>query len=227
MISPIAELSSVSRSYPVGEKIIPVLRDLHLTVHTGDRIVLFGPSGCGKTTLLHLLALLDTPDSGSYYLEGHSTEKLPEAQRAQLRAENIGLIFQKFHLLPYHSVKENIRLRTRYLASASPTSEDQLSKLVNDMGLAHLVDHPVRLLSGGEQQRVCIARACFQPPRLLLADEPTGNLDQANSEKVQELLSGLSPSTPIVVATHDPAWLPFATRRFQFNKGSLEEESVS
>lgn len=224
MTAPVAELDAVTRSYDVHGKPVPVLRNLHLTVHRSDRIVLFGPSGCGKTTLLHLLALLDEGNSGSYTLEGQDLWQLSEAEKARIRAGKIGLVFQRFHLLPFHTVRENILLRARYLPESRSGICDRVSGLLDQMGLSGLADHPARFLSGGEQQRVCIARACLQPPRLLLADEPTGNLDEANSQRVQTLLRQIADTTPVVLATHDPAWLPFATRVFHFRDGALVEE---
>jgi putative ABC transport system ATP-binding protein len=224
MTAPVAELRSVSRTYQVQGSAVPVLRDLDLTIHSGDRIVIFGPSGCGKTTLLHLLALLDEGTTGSYSLLGHNLWPLPEKERARIRAEQIGLIFQRFHLLPYHTVTENIRLRGRYLPEAVDDGKERLTQLLDGMGLTPVANRPVRLLSGGEQQRVCIARACYLPPRLLLADEPTGNLDEENSNRVQALLRTVARNTPVVVATHDPFWIPFATRVLRLTQGTLTEE---
>lgn len=227
MTAPVAQLTSVSRTYQVRDSSVRVLRDIHVTVNPGDRIVLFGPSGCGKTTLLHLLALLDEPTSGSYALQGQAVGPLAENKKARLRAEKIGLVFQRFHVLPYHSVLENIQLRTRYLKDAPLPDREQTLVLLEQVGLADLADRPVRLLSGGEQQRVCIARACYHQPALLLADEPTGNLDASHSQSIQALLQRIGGNAPVVVATHDSSWLSFATRVFRFHQGSLKEDSVA
>jgi putative ABC transport system ATP-binding protein len=226
MTAPVAEMNDVTRTYEVHGKPVPVLRNLNLTIHRSDRIVLFGPSGCGKTTLLHLLALLDEGNTGSYSLEQENLWRISEAEKARIRAEKIGLIFQRFHLLPFHTVRENILLRARYLPESGPGTFDRISGLLDQMGLTGLADHPVRFLSGGEQQRVCIARACVHTPRLLLADEPTGNLDESNSDRVQNLLRQIADTTPVVLATHDPSWLPFATRVFHFRDGALVEENA-
>jgi len=222
MNPPVAELQSVSRSFPLGDTSVSVLKQVDLSIHPGERIVLFGSSGCGKTTLLHLLALLDLPSSGEIRFANQSTSTLSEKERAHLRAIHIGLVFQRFHLLPFHTVRENIQLRSRYV-NAPASLHNRADHLLEDMGLKDLEDQPVRFLSGGEQQRVCIARALLFPPSLLLADEPTGNLDEANSARVRHLFEGMSSDTPIVLATHDPGWLPFATRVLRFENGALIE----
>jgi len=218
------ELAGVTRTFPSVGGDIRVLEGVDLCVETGDRIVLFGPSGCGKTTLLHVMALLDRPSSGNVLLRGENSIPWTEARRAEHRARHIGLVFQQFHLLPWHSVRDNLRLRLRYLPAGTVprTNEDDLLARV---GLAHRADHPARLLSGGERQRLCVARALHVPPDLLLADEPTGNLDERNSDAVRNLFREVADrKTPVVIATHDTRWLPFATRVFRFEQGRLTEE---
>jgi len=205
---------------------VPVLKEVDLTVNAGDRLVLFGASGCGKTTLLHILSMLDGENEGSYHFEGENVSLLSETERARLRARKIGLVFQRFHLLPFHTVSENIQLRTRYLHHEPQPPPGTCEHLLEKVGLTDLADQPVRFLSGGEQQRVCIARALYQPPSLLLADEPTGNLDESNSTKIRTLFSDIAATTPVVLATHDPGWLSFATRVFRFQNGTLVEEAA-
>lgn len=226
MSVPVAELSGVHRTYDLHGQPIPVLKGIDLTIHAADRLVLFGPSGCGKTTLLHILGLLDTPDAGTQRLKGTSVLALNEKQRSALRASEIGLVFQTFHLLPHHTVRENVRLRTRYLPSASPTTREREDEVLEQVGLQDHAARPARLLSGGEQQRVCIARALLHPPALFLADEPTGNLDGDHSRQIQNLFLEVAKHAPVVVATHDTSWLEFATRVCRFEEGSLVEEST-
>lgn len=223
MNPPVAELSGVHRTYQVHGKALPVLRGIDLCIHPGDRIVLFGPSGCGKTTLLHLLGLLDLPDEGEQFMGGTSLRNLSEAQRSRHRAEHIGLVFQTFHLLPHHSVRQNIRLRVRYLP-CSPISSSHENEILRQVGLESHAERPARLLSGGEQQRVCIARALLHRPALFLADEPTGNLDEEHSLQIQQLFMEVAKHAPVVVATHDASWLDFATRVCRFHEGRLIEE---
>jgi putative ABC transport system ATP-binding protein len=200
-----------------------VLREVSFSFHPGDRIVLFGPSGCGKTTLLHLLALLDRPTDGNLSFSGNDTAPWTEAECCRFRAESIGMVFQHFHILPYHSALHNVELATRY---RKPVPHDlPAHTLLQRVGLEHRAGIPARLLSGGEKQRLCIARALQGNPKLLLADEPTGNLDLKNSENIRRLFNDLSqPDILTVVATHDPEWRSFATRILEFSaEGSLTE----
>ncbi len=225
MTPPVVECTGIHRTFEVDGQTVPVLKGVDLTIHSRDRIVLFGPSGCGKTTLLHLLALLDTPDKGTQTLKGEDTVSATEDLRAALRASEIGLVFQTFHLLPHHTVLENIRLRTRYLQNTGQIPGDREQDVLKEVGLEEHAHRPARLLSGGEQQRVCIARALLHQPSLFLADEPTGNLDQENSVKVRDLFMKVAEQAPVVVATHDRSWLSFATRVVQFRDGVLIEDS--
>jgi putative ABC transport system ATP-binding protein len=225
MTTPVAELTQVCRSFDVGGKAVHVLNNLDLTIGHQDRIVLFGPSGCGKTTLLHLLALLDEPTRGFYHLEGKDISSLTEPEKAACRASRIGLVFQRFHLLPFHTVQENIELRTRYRDGGERDAPEAITTLLEQVGLEDMADRPARLLSGGEQQRVCIARALYVKPSLFLADEPTGNLDRANSAIIKTLFDQAARSTPVVIATHDPDWLDFATRVLRFEDGCLMEDT--
>lgn len=227
MTSPVVECSGLCRTFQVSGQNIPVLKGIDLVIHPGDRIVLFGPSGCGKTTLLHILGLLDLPTSGTHLFQNQDLTSLPENERATLRASEIGFVFQTFHLLPHHSVLENIRLRTRYVKRPNVMTKDREYEVLRQVGLEEHATRPARLLSGGEQQRVCIARALLHQPSLFLADEPTGNLDQEHSTNVQNLFTEVAKHAPVVVATHDASWLTFATRVFRFVDGTLLEEACS
>lgn len=224
MNSPCMQLQNIQRTFDTSEGPRRVLADINLEVSPGDRIVLFGPSGCGKTTLLHLMAFLDQPTRGKLIFQGAPAENWNEAQRCGIRAAKIGLVFQQFHLLPHHSVMENVLLRLRYLKDKIPlpvSPED----LLTEVGLRDRANHPARLLSGGEKQRLCIARAMLLQPALFLADEPTGNLDAENGERVRQLFSGVSKrGAAMVIATHDKRWFEFATRVFHFAEGRLIED---
>jgi len=225
MKTPRVKLDQVSRSFPTKEEPLTILRDIDLEIQPADRIVLYGPSGCGKTTLLHILALLDAPTNGDVHFLGGRTSQWTETQRCERRAGEIGMVFQQFHLLPYHSVMENLLLRLRYLPAASVDSLEPES-LLDDVGLAAHSKKAARLLSGGEKQRLCIARAMLVQPSLFLADEPTGNLDTENAQRVRALFTDVAErGASMVIATHDDRWFDFATRIFRFENGRLIEES--
>lgn len=217
-------LRGVERRFSTPAEDLVVLRDIHLSLSPGDRIVLFGPSGCGKTTLLHLMALLDRPDAGRIEMRGEDTAAWSEERRCAHRATHIGLVFQHFHLLPHHSLRHNLLLAARYAGETGPSPEDRADELLERTGLAARAAHPARLLSGGEKQRLCVARAVFHRPTLLLADEPTGNLDPRNARTIRHLFEELSgPDHAVVLATHDPDWRSFADRVLTFtDRGDLE-----
>ncbi len=181
---------------------VKALDDINLEVKKGDFLAIMGPSGSGKTTLLNILSLMDNLTSGTYHLGGVDTTKMDENEKIVIRREKIGLIFQQFHLIPYLSALENVMLAQYY---HSTTDEEDAKKVLDLVGLSHRYTHLPSQLSGGEQQRVCIARALINEPDILLADEPTGNLDEKNEQVVLELLKKLSnEGKTIVLITHNP-----------------------
>jgi putative ABC transport system ATP-binding protein len=221
MTPPLVQVQQLHRHFGTHK----VLNGIDLKIHCGDRIILFGPSGCGKTTLLHLLGLLDQPDHGQHHFKGIDCGSLSETQRCRMRAKEIGMIFQHFHLLPAHSVLDNVNLRLRYFPGPARrgTSADPLLK---QLGLYERRHQPARVLSGGEKQRLCIARALLSEPSLLLADEPTGNLDADNSGSIRQLFEqAATKQIPVVIATHDTRWFDFANRVLYFEQGTLVEKS--
>lgn len=181
-----------------------VLRGITLELNPGDRLAILGPSGCGKTTLLNLLGGLDRPDEGEVILEGQSLSNANPTERARVRRERIGTIFQFFHLIPTLTTSENIQLPLELLGWSPKQSEERVNHLLDSVGLTHRGHAWVSQLSGGEQQRVAVARALASKPAILLADEPTGNLDQTSGKKVLDLLSHLTlqESTTLVMVTH-------------------------
>lgn len=181
---------------------VKALDDINVEVKKGDFLAIMGPSGSGKTTLLNILSLMDTLTSGTYHLGGVDTTKMNEEEKMIIRREKIGLIFQQFHLIPYLSALENVMLAQYY---HSVTDENEAKKALDLVGLSHRYTHLPSQLSGGEQQRVCIARALINEPDILLADEPTGNLDEKNELVVLDLLKDLSKQgKTIVLITHNP-----------------------
>ncbi|HQY34245.1 ABC transporter ATP-binding protein [Actinotalea sp.] len=220
---PVIELRDLTRTFP-GDPPVHALRATDLRVERGEYVSVIGPSGSGKSTLLHMLGLLDRPTTGDYLLDGVPTGTLPERDRAALRGGRIGFVFQSFHLLAQRSVLDNVLLATLY--SGVPRSErrDRALAALDRVGLSHRLDFLPTVLSGGERQRVAVARAVIASPHVLLADEPTGNLDSATSEGVLDLFDELHrDGLTLVVITHDDAVSARAQRRVRIADGVLTE----
>ena len=180
---------------------VKALQNINFAVQSGEWLAIMGPSGSGKSTLLNILSLMDEQSSGEYFLDGVSVSTLDEAAKIRIRREKIGLIFQQFHLIPYLNALENVMLAQFYHSSVD---EEDARAVLEKVGLSHRLKHLPSELSGGEQQRLCIARALINDPELLLADEPTGNLDEANEKIVLELLRALkNEGKTIVLITHN------------------------
>jgi putative ABC transport system ATP-binding protein len=221
--APIVELRDVTRSFP-GPPEVQALKQVNLAVSAGDYVAIVGPSGSGKSTMLNLLGLLDRPSVGEYYLSGELTAQLTEAERASVRATTIGFVFQAFHLLPHRSVLDNVLLPMLYSGVPRAEREARARDALRRVGLSHRVDFSPGTLSGGERQRVAVARAVVSSPRLLLADEPTGNLDQGTSGEVMELFEELNADgLTLVVITHDDAIARRARRTIRIADGRLSE----
>jgi len=218
------ELSAVSRSYPEPAGRIPVLTGIDLSVKPGEWVAVTGPSGSGKTTLLNLIALLDTPDSGSIKLDGREVAGLPENQAAELRSRRIGMVFQLHHLLPQCSALENVLLPTIPAGIDGETAMERAKSLLCRIGLESRMNHFPGQLSGGECQRVAVARALINSPGLLLADEPTGALDLHATDALLELLAGFHrDGMTILMVTHSERAAAAAQRRYVLSNGTLAE----
>lgn len=221
--APLVELSAVGRCFP-GPPEVHAVRDVDLTVPSGDYVSIIGPSGSGKSSLLHLLGLLDRPTAGTYRLDGVDTTTLGERRRARLRATRIGFVFQSFHLLRHRTVVENVMLAAMYTGVTRGERHRRAVDALVAVGLEHRLEFFPTTLSGGEQQRVAIARALVTRPALLLADEPTGNLDSASSEGVLDLFDRLhGDGLTLAVITHDDTVSRRAGRRVRITDGHLED----
>ncbi|ECO2923990.1 ABC transporter ATP-binding protein [Campylobacter coli] len=199
---------------------VKALDNINLNIYKGEWLAIMGPSGSGKSTLLNILSLMDDPNSGKYILDNEDLEQINEEQKITLRREKIGLIFQQFHLIPYLSALENVMLSQYYHSSVD---EEDAKAILEKVGLSHRLSHLPSQLSGGEQQRVCIARALINNPEILLADEPTGNLDEANEKIVLETLQKLkNEGKTIVLITHNPELAKFADRTLILQHGILK-----
>jgi putative ABC transport system ATP-binding protein len=225
MSEPLLQLREVTRSFP-GEPEVRALRGIDLTVLDGDYLAIVGPSGSGKSTMLNVLGLLDKPTSGEYVLDGTSTTVLDDDARTALRARVLGFVFQAFHLLPRRTVLENVMLPLIYSGALRDEREPRAREALHRVGLDHRVGFRPDVLSGGERQRVAVARAIVTRPRVVLADEPTGNLDGERTEEIMELFEELHRGgMTLVVITHDTAVADRADRMVRIADGRLSEVS--
>ena len=221
--APVVELVDVTRSFP-GPPEVRALKSVNLTIRRGDYLSIVGPSGSGKSTLLNVLGLLDRPTVGEYRLGGVLTGALDEAQRAGLRARTIGFVFQAFHLLPRRTVLDNVLLATLYSGVPRHERMSRARAALERVGLGHRMGFMPTTLSGGERQRVAVARAVMASPQLILADEPTGNLDQRTSGEVMDLFEELNADgLSLVVITHDQKVADRADRSIRISDGRVSE----
>jgi putative ABC transport system ATP-binding protein len=196
------------------------LDNVNMQVREGEWVSIMGPSGSGKTTMLNLLSLLDTPTEGRYILDGVDTSTVNERERAVVRREKIGLVFQQFHLVPYLSALENVMLAQYYHGMID---RGDAAEVLERVGLSHRIGHLPSQLSGGEQQRVCIARALINQPAIILADEPTGNLDEANEQIILDFFKELhAEGRTIILVTHNPELAEFADRTVRLHHGKVQ-----
>jgi len=219
------DLKNIYKTYHVGELDVPVLKGVSLSVGGGELVALVGASGSGKSTLMNILGCLDHPTSGEYWLEGHDVSRLSSDERALLRNHKIGFVFQNFNLLPRTSALDNVMLPLSYTLEALSDREvhNRATELLDRFDLGDRVHHEPSQLSGGEQQRVAIARALINQPTLLLADEPTGNLDSHTSEEVLRVFQGLNREEhlTIIIVTHDPVVARHAGRIIGVSDGVI------
>jgi putative ABC transport system ATP-binding protein len=218
-------LSGIERRFKVGDQTVAALRGIDLTLTDGEFAAVMGPSGSGKSTLLNILGLLDRPDAGTYALDGIETTTLGEERRAALRRERIGFIFQSFHLIARLTAAENVELPLTLAGVAPRERRERVAAALETLGLTPRAHHRPDQLSGGQRQRVAIARATVTAPRLILADEPTGNLDRASGEEVIRALEGLNAhGLTLVLVTHDPHLGGRAGRRIRMEDGAIAED---
>jgi len=224
---PLLRLEKVSKVFVTDELETHALAGIHIDVAKGEYLSIAGPSGCGKSTLLAILGLLDTPTGGMYYLNGKPVTELKLSERARIRNREIGFIFQAFNLIGDLTVYENVELPLTYRGMPSAERKRRVQEALERVGMSHRMKHYPAQLSGGQQQRVAVARALSGDPLILLADEPTGNLDSANGEAVMTLLRELHQAgSTICMVTHDPRYSEFADRTIHLFDGRIVEESV-
>jgi putative ABC transport system ATP-binding protein len=225
MADPLIQLQGIKKVFYTDEVETHALSDIHLEIRNGEYVAIAGPSGCGKTTLLSILGLLDSPTDGMYTLDGQPVAKLTASERARVRNRRIGFIFQAFNLIGDLTVYENVELPLTYRGMASDERRKRVQSALERVGMSHRMKHFPAQLSGGQQQRVAVARAVAGDPAILLADEPTGNLDSTNGEAVMELLRELHRGgATICMVTHDPRYARHADRSVHLFDGKVVEE---
>jgi putative ABC transport system ATP-binding protein len=224
-MTPLIHLENLTKVFTTDEVETHALSGVHLDIRRGDYIAISGPSGCGKSTLLSILGLLDSPTEGAYWLNGQPVEGLRLGQRARIRNREIGFIFQSFNLIGDLTVYENVELPLTYRGLGRAERRRRVSDALEKIGMSHRAKHYPSQLSGGQQQRVAVARALVGEPSILLADEPTGNLDSKNGEAVMELLSDLHRGgATICMVTHDPRFARHADRTVHLFDGQIVDE---
>ena len=218
-------MTGLTKSYRTDTVETTALDSVDLDIADGEFVAIMGPSGCGKSTLLNVMGMLDSPTSGSYVFNGHEVAGLSEAQLADTRKANIGFIFQSFNLVDELTVRENVELALLYHNFPSAERKARVDRVLDKVGIAHRAKHRPTQLSGGQQQRVAVARALVGEPKLILADEPTGNLDTAHGEEVMRMLRQLNQEgSTIVMVTHSPAPADFASRIVNMLDGRILQE---
>lgn len=219
--------NDLTKVYRTDEVETTALNNVNLEIKAGEFVAIMGPSGCGKSTLLNVIGLLDNPSSGEMHIFDHEVAKYPERKRTNLRKANIGFIFQSFNLIDELTVYENVELPLLYLKMSSSERKKKVGEVLDRMQITHRKKHFPQQLSGGQQQRVAVARAVVANPKLILADEPTGNLDSANGEEVMNMLTQLNEAgTTIIMVTHSPSHAEYAHRVIQLFDGHIITENI-
>ena len=226
MVAAQIELNGIERVFRLGDSVVHALAGIDLAIDAGEYLSVMGPSGSGKSTLLNVLGLLDSPDAGTYRLEGRDVTTLSPAEQARVRSRRIGFVFQSFHLVPRLTAAENVALPMMLAGVPAAERAPRVEKALADFGLTDRARHKPDELSGGQRQRVAIARATVMQPAMLLADEPTGNLDRATGEEVMRLLEDLHErGVTLVMVTHDQALGDRAHRRLYMEDGRIRRDS--
>ena len=225
MANPLIDITQIKRDFQLGSEIINVLKGIDLQINKGEYVALMGPSGSGKSTLMNLLGCLDTPTSGTYILNGNDVSKMHDDDLAEIRNKEIGFVFQTFNLLPRTTALDNVALPMIYAGYSKPERMERAKEVLTQVGLSDRMDHQPNQLSGGQRQRVAVARALVNKPSIILADEPTGNLDPQTSVEIMEVLRKINANgKTILMATHDYALvLKYPSKTLKFEGGKMFE----
>ena len=222
MAKPIIKLEKVKKTYQMGDFVVEAVKDISITINKGDFVAIVGPSGSGKSTMMNLVGALDLATEGKIFLDGLNIENLEESELAQIRGKKIGFVFQNFNLIPTLTALENVMLPMIFQNVSLEEREEKAKKLLEDIGLGHRLTHLPNELSGGEKQRVALARALANDPEVILADEPTGNLDTKRSKEVAEMFVRLSnEGKTIILVTHDMEIAKYAKKIYHLRDGKI------
>ena len=228
MSQPIIEIKGITRDFPLGSEIVRVLKGVNLSINKGEYVALMGPSGSGKSTLMNLLGCLDTPTSGSYILNGKDVSRMSDDELAEIRNKEIGFVFQTFNLLPRTTALDNVALPMVYAGFKKAERNERASKVLTQVGLEDRMDHRPNQLSGGQRQRVAVARALVNHPSIILADEPTGNLDSKTSVEIMGLFGDIhSNGNTVILVTHEEDIAAYAHRVIRLRDGIIESDNVN
>nr|WP_315148189.1 ABC transporter ATP-binding protein [uncultured Flavobacterium sp.] len=226
-MKPLIKISNIKRDFALGNEIVYVLKGIDLEIKKGEYVALMGPSGSGKSTLMNLLGCLDTPTSGTYILNGKDVSQMQDDELADIRNKEIGFIFQTFNLLPRTTALDNVALPMIYAGHSKSERTTRATEVLKQVNLADRMDHQPNQLSGGQRQRVAIARALVNKPSIILADEPTGNLDSKTSEEIMALLEEIHQNgNTIIVVTHEEDIAAHAKRIIRMRDGMIESDNV-
>ena len=226
MANPLIQITNIKRDFVLGNEIVYVLKGIDLEINKGEYVALMGPSGSGKSTLMNLLGCLDTPTSGSYILNGKDVSKMHDDELAEIRNKEIGFVFQTFNLLPRTTALDNVALPMVYAGFSKSERKVRAEEVLNQVGLADRMDHQPNQLSGGQRQRVAVARALVNNPSIILADEPTGNLDSKTSEEIMKLFGDIHKlGNTVIVVTHEEEVAAYAHRIIRLRDGLIESDT--
>lgn len=226
-MSKVIEMRNITRDFPLGHEIIKVLKGIDLNVDRGEYVALMGPSGSGKSTLMNLLGCLDTSTSGSYILNGKDVSKMSDNELAEIRNKEIGFVFQTFNLMPRTTALENVALPMVYAGASKSERTLRAKEVLTNVGLADRMDHKPNQLSGGQRQRVAVGRALVNRPSIILADEPTGNLDSKTSAEIMGLIEEIhAAGNTVIVVTHEEEIAAHAHRIIRLRDGMIESDKL-
>ena len=224
-MSLVIKIRNIIRDFPLGQEIVHVLKGIDLDIERGEYVALMGPSGSGKSTLMNLLGCLDTPTAGSYELNGHDVSSMSDDELAEIRNKEIGFVFQTFNLLPRTTALDNVALPMIYAGASKKARTQRAEEVLGDVGLADRMDHKPNQLSGGQRQRVAVGRALVNKPSIILADEPTGNLDSKTSEEIMKLINEIHANgNTVILVTHEEEIAEHAHRVIRLRDGMVESD---